>query len=240
MLCCGKHCLLHYSSLIGMTSDVFSAFTWAASIFISRRLWPEFYECLPSHINLIKWLCRLVHPKDVFTCVRADGFCIWQWINETSRCCHRHHTIQKRRAKMRIKSKGDCVIVHYRVVVALTSCGVHSSQDPNHTFYNQDTFVPSVCKPARTRWINKVILKVIYHTRIGRVIINFLGESIRGGAERNGSMRCNKLTLITSPWFAQIAYLAIQIIFKFIVAKQIFKDICIIRRYRVIYCAAYH
>lgn len=108
------------------------------------------------------------------------------------------------------------------------------------TLFTTQILVPSVCKPARTRWINKVILKVIYHTRIGSVIINFLRESIRGGAERNGSMRCNKLTLITSLWFAQIAYLAIQIIFKFIVAKQIFKDICIIRRYRVIYCAAYH
>lgn len=113
-------------------------------------------------------------------------------------------------------------------------------RDPNHAFYIPDTLVPSVCKPARTRWINKAISEAIYHTRIGSVIINFLGESIRGGAERNGSMCCNKLTLITSPRFAQIAYLAIQIIFKFIVAKQIFKGICIIRRYWVIYCAAYH
>ena len=69
---------------------------------------------------------------------------------------------------------------------------------PNHTFYRQPTLV-LVCCRTRTRWINKAIWKVIYHTRIRSVAINFLGESIRGGIKRNGSMCRNKLTPITSP-----------------------------------------
>lgn len=122
------------------------------------------------------------------------------------------------------------------VYVHLSACGsVPPGQDPNHAFYRQPHLGLLVCKAGtRTRWINKAILKAIYHTRIRSVVINFLGKSIRGGIKRNGSMCCNKLTLITSPHhkrLRRIRYLAIQIIFKFIVGPQIFKRICIICGY---------
>lgn len=69
--------------------------------------------------------------------------------------------------------------------------------DPNHKFLHSREHLCWFITLARTRWINKAISKVIYHTRIRSVVINFPGESIRAAhkVERRHVLLVRRATL---------------------------------------------